>query len=186
MLLICAFDNTCFNCTCFTHRKTSFLKILKNVNIIRIDCTYSRFNYLRIVLLLKCRLEMWFTWLMKNLFLLKMNYHCYYHHHHHHHHHHHNHPYYCLTKCIHWLLCFLKGLRASFTFVLSGPWFVGEMTRGHLGALFVHGMYVKGHWIPGSLSYYYGIVQVWLFYLFLFVNHRVCMGFANSLFSNSP
>ncbi|CAH3189894.1 unnamed protein product [Porites lobata] len=46
-----------------------------------------------------------------------------------------------------------------------GPWFVGEMTRGHLGALFVHGMYVKGHWIPGSLSYYYGIVQLVMFHL---------------------
>lgn len=41
-----------------------------------------------------------------------------------------------------------------------GPWVVGEMMRGHLGALFVHGMYLKQHWIPGSLTYYYGIMQV--------------------------
>lgn len=37
---------------------------------------------------------------------------------------------------------------------------MGEMMRGHLGALFVHGMYLKQHWIPGSLTYYYGIMQV--------------------------
>jgi len=61
-----------------------------------------------------------------------------------------------------------------------GPWFIGEMTRGHLGALFVHGMYVKKHWIPGSLSYYYGLMQLVLFNLpltlylayFLDINNR--------------
>lgn len=61
-----------------------------------------------------------------------------------------------------------------------GPWFIGEMTRGHIGALFVHGMYLKYHWIPGSLSYYYGIMQLVLFNLpltlylayFLEVNNR--------------
>ena len=37
---------------------------------------------------------------------------------------------------------------------------MGEMMRGHLGVLFVHGMYLKQHWIPGSLTYYYGIMQV--------------------------
>ncbi|RMX57380.1 hypothetical protein pdam_00016016 [Pocillopora damicornis] len=41
-----------------------------------------------------------------------------------------------------------------------GPWVIGEMMQGHLGALFVHGMYLKQHWIPGSLTYYYGIMQV--------------------------
>ncbi|KAJ7330754.1 Transmembrane protein 62 [Desmophyllum pertusum] len=40
-----------------------------------------------------------------------------------------------------------------------GPWVIGEMMHGHLGVLFVHGMYLKQHWIPGSLSYYYGIMQ---------------------------
>ncbi|XP_029197493.2 transmembrane protein 62-like [Acropora millepora] len=41
-----------------------------------------------------------------------------------------------------------------------GPWFVGEMMQGHIGVLFVHGMYLKQHWIPGSLSYYYGLMQL--------------------------
>ena len=37
---------------------------------------------------------------------------------------------------------------------------MGEMMQGHIGVLFVHGMYLKQHWIPGSLSYYYGLMQV--------------------------
>ncbi|PFX23311.1 Transmembrane protein 62 [Stylophora pistillata] len=45
----------------------------------------------------------------------------------------------------------------------KGPWVIGEMLQGHIGALFVHGMYLKQHWIPGSLTYYYGIMQ--LFFL---------------------
>ena len=44
--------------------------------------------------------------------------------------------------------------------IVSGPWVIGEMMHGHLGALFVHGMYLKKQWIPGSLTYYYGIMQV--------------------------
>ena len=52
-----------------------------------------------------------------------------------------------------------SGLLLSVLF-FAGPWFIGEMTGGHLGALFVHGMYLKQHWIPGSLSYYYGLMQV--------------------------
>ncbi|XP_078351578.1 transmembrane protein 62-like [Oculina patagonica] len=46
-----------------------------------------------------------------------------------------------------------------------GPWVIGEMMQGHLGALFVHGMYLKKQWIPGSLTYYYGIMQLVLFNL---------------------
>ena len=42
----------------------------------------------------------------------------------------------------------------------AGPWFIGEIMRGHIGMLFVHGIYLKQHWIPGSLSYYYGLMQV--------------------------
>lgn len=53
---------------------------------------------------------------------------------------------------------FLFGVYTGF-----GPWVIGEMMQGHIGALFVHGMYLKQHWIPGSLTYYYGIMQ--LFFL---------------------
>ena len=55
---------------------------------------------------------------------------------------------------------FCIGTFADLNCLLPGPWVVGEMMRGHFGALFVHGMYLKQHWIPGSLTYYYGIMQV--------------------------
>ena len=55
----------------------------------------------------------------------------------------------------------LKRRKESFILCITlGPWVIGEMMQGHLGALFVHGMYLKQHWIPGSLTYYYGIMQV--------------------------
>ncbi|KAK7103093.1 hypothetical protein V1264_018058 [Littorina saxatilis] len=43
------------------------------------------------------------------------------------------------------------------------PWFVGEFMTGHLGVLFVWGTFVKGTFIPGSLTYFYGIFQVLTF-----------------------
>lgn len=62
-----------------------------------------------------------------------------------------------------------------------GPWFIGEIMRGHIGMLFVHGIYLKQHWIPGSLSYYYGLMQLALLNLpltlylayFVEINNRV-------------
>lgn len=37
---------------------------------------------------------------------------------------------------------------------------MGEFMTGHLGVLFVWGTFVKGTFIPGSLTYFYGIFQV--------------------------
>lgn len=54
---------------------------------------------------------------------------------------------------------------------------MGEMMRGHLGALFVHGMYLKQHWIPGSLTYYYGIMQVKERSLIRFFSVLLCVCF---------
>ena len=42
----------------------------------------------------------------------------------------------------------------------SGPWFIGELIHDHVGAMFVYGLYIDGQWIPGSLTFYYGILQV--------------------------
>lgn len=70
---------------------------------------------------------------------------------------------------------------------------MGEMMRGHLGALFVHGMYLKQHWIPGSLTYYYGIMQVrerslvkfFFCFLFFFYFCLVRIGSCNMFVWNS-
>jgi hypothetical protein len=48
-----------------------------------------------------------------------------------------------------WYVCFL-----------SGPWYIGEIISDHVGCMFVFGLYVNGHFIPGSLTFYYGLVQV--------------------------
>jgi len=41
-----------------------------------------------------------------------------------------------------------------------GPWFIGEIISGQIGCMFVYGLYVNGHFIPGSLTFYYGVFQV--------------------------
>ena len=43
---------------------------------------------------------------------------------------------------------------------IIGPWFVGELMAGHIGAMFVYGLYVDGHFIPGTLTFFYGYWQV--------------------------
>ena len=42
----------------------------------------------------------------------------------------------------------------------SGPWFIGELLDGYVGVCFVFGLYVNGTFIPGDLTYLYGIFQV--------------------------
>ena len=41
-----------------------------------------------------------------------------------------------------------------------GPWFFGEVLTGEYGTVGVHGVKVKGHFIPGSMTYLHGIIHV--------------------------
>jgi len=41
-----------------------------------------------------------------------------------------------------------------------GPWFVGEVLGGHIGACFVFGFIVRGTFVPTVLTYVYGAIQV--------------------------
>jgi len=43
-----------------------------------------------------------------------------------------------------------------------GPWFVGEVLAGHVGACFVFGFVVNATFIPTVLTYVYGAAQVCL------------------------
>ena len=43
---------------------------------------------------------------------------------------------------------------------LVGPWFIGELVDGHLGVSAVWGVYVNGAFVPGTLTYIYGLIQV--------------------------
>ncbi|MBN3286248.1 TMM62 protein, partial [Polyodon spathula] len=44
-----------------------------------------------------------------------------------------------------------------------GPWFIGEMIDGHSGACFAFGVFVKGHFLEGGLTFVVGVVQVIFF-----------------------
>ncbi|XP_073433736.1 transmembrane protein 62 isoform X1 [Dendrobates tinctorius] len=44
-----------------------------------------------------------------------------------------------------------------------GPWFIGEIIDGHVGACFAFGVVVGGHFLQGSLTYVVGITQMLFF-----------------------
>ena len=44
--------------------------------------------------------------------------------------------------------------------IILGPWYFGEILTGVYGSVSVHGIIVGGQFIPGSMTYIHGIVQV--------------------------
>ncbi|KAG8449457.1 hypothetical protein GDO86_016201 [Hymenochirus boettgeri] len=44
-----------------------------------------------------------------------------------------------------------------------GPWFIGEIVDGHIGACFTFGIIIKGSFLRGSLTYFVGITQMIFF-----------------------
>ncbi|EAT47735.1 AAEL001191-PA [Aedes aegypti] len=45
-------------------------------------------------------------------------------------------------------------------FVTCGPWSFGEVIDGHIGVVFVWGIFVNGTFLPGTLTYFYGFFQL--------------------------
>lgn len=45
-------------------------------------------------------------------------------------------------------------------YLIIGPWFVGEVLEGHIGAIFSWGIIVNGTFIPGLFTYVYGFIQM--------------------------
>ena len=43
---------------------------------------------------------------------------------------------------------------------VAGPWFVGYIMEEELGICFTFGLYVKGTFLPGSLTFVYAAFQV--------------------------
>ena len=43
---------------------------------------------------------------------------------------------------------------------IVGPWFVGEVLAGRIGACFIFGFLVSGTFVPTVLTYVYGAAQV--------------------------
>ncbi|XP_034968463.2 transmembrane protein 62-like [Zootoca vivipara] len=58
---------------------------------------------------------------------------------------------------------------------LLGPWFIGEIIDGHLGACFSFGVIVDGHFFEGSMTFLVGIVQVAFFNLPLMAYTGWCL-----------
>lgn len=62
-----------------------------------------------------------------------------------------------------------------------GPWFIGELIDGHSGACFAFGVFIDGHFLEGSLTYWVGFIQLLFFnmpltfYLCWSLHHR-CRG----------
>lgn len=46
---------------------------------------------------------------------------------------------------------------------LSGPWFVGELIEGQVGACFSFGVFVGGSFLQGGLTFVVGILQVCIY-----------------------
>ena len=44
--------------------------------------------------------------------------------------------------------------------LFTGPWYVGEVLTDVYGLVSVHGVRVAGHFLPGSVTYIHGIIQV--------------------------
>lgn len=53
-------------------------------------------------------------------------------------------------------------LMLFYVVILVAPWMVGEVIDGHTGWVFLWGIFVKGTFLPGTLSYLYGFNQLLL------------------------
>ena len=51
-------------------------------------------------------------------------------------------------------------LDISYTDLMIGPWFVGEIITNHWGMVFAYGVYVAGHFLPEGLTFIYAFLQV--------------------------
>lgn len=65
-----------------------------------------------------------------------------------------------------WILSTVDRLAipiVSYSFYLIiGPWCFVEVIDGHMGVVFVWGIFVNGSFIPGTLQYLYGFCQLML------------------------
>lgn len=47
-------------------------------------------------------------------------------------------------------------------YITCGPWSIGEVIDGHIGVVFVWGIFVNNAFLPGTLTYLYGFFQLML------------------------
>nr|XP_033808730.1 transmembrane protein 62 isoform X2 [Geotrypetes seraphini] len=63
------------------------------------------------------------------------------------------------TNCVYYPLLLLS------LYTAVGPWFVGEIIDGHVGACFAFGVIVNGQYFQGSVTYFVGVLQLAFFNL---------------------
>jgi len=56
--------------------------------------------------------------------------------------------------------CMCVYMSVSVSVCVVGPWFIGEVLAGHIGACFLFGFIVNGTFVPTVLTYVYGAAQV--------------------------
>lgn len=61
------------------------------------------------------------------------------------------------------------GILFWLVYTAVGPWAFQEIVDGHIGYLFVWGTFVKGIFVPGTLSWWYGMNQLMFFQLPLMI-----------------
>lgn len=50
-------------------------------------------------------------------------------------------------------------------YLAFGPWSIGHIIEDHIGAIFAWGIFVNGTFLPGSLTYAYGFLQIFTFHI---------------------
>lgn len=89
--------------------------------------------------------------------------------------------YNCLRNCIRklWILSTVDRIFLPVilycVYLTLGPWSIGELIDGHIGVIFAWGLFVKGSYLPGSLTYLYGFFQL------LFCQFPLIIIYANSV-----
>lgn len=68
-----------------------------------------------------------------------------------------NYSFKVVTALCVWTVIFVNNIC---NVVLVGPWSVGAVIEGHVGAIFAWGIIVNGSYLPGSFTYAYGFLQV--------------------------
>ena len=62
--------------------------------------------------------------------------------------------------------CYVSTLSLSLSLSLCvcvcvlGPLYMGELIQGTYGFVWTHGVYVSGHFIPGSMTYMHSTIEV--------------------------
>ncbi|KAG1682030.1 Transmembrane protein 62 [Nymphon striatum] len=73
--------------------------------------------------------------------------------------------------------CLFYPLMCLIIYPAIGPWFIGSMSEGHFGVVFVWGIFLRNEFIPGSLAFVYLLFQGLFFHLPMVLAISQCVGY---------